>query len=311
MPATDEVWRLQGASEEDATLFQKIANKGHYRKAGGTRQGIYVCSPSGQLLSSVNSLNPEVVLKTIENGLEKWEELSAREKKLPENFSPFTSHRWEDSYPENGLILKGAKADLLSDPPDPSNRGDRWNMDHVWFNEKESYLWIPESRKIGTIHKCPKIIKDRLFRFHFVDNVRGQTLPFAPEEIKTANLNVELVAINDTKLELKIFGDSEAIAKGEWKLGENIWTPKHELDHSISTNILGNAIYDIEKKNFIKFELVVIGNWSGKTENNGRKFGPESGVLGIQYSLAEKIPSDKIAPTFIDLYNANWVKHPL
>ena len=119
-----------------------------------------------------------------------------------------------------------------------------------------------------------------------------------------------LVDIKDTKLELKIFGDSEAIAKGEWKLGENIWTPRHELDHSISTNILGNAIYDIEKKNFIKFELVVIGSWRGKTENNGRKFGPESGVLGIQYSLAEKIPSDKIAPTFIDLYNADWVKHP-
>ena len=262
------------------------------------------------MLSSVNSLDPEVVLKTIENGFKKWENLSVKEKKLPEDFSPFTSHRWEDSYPENGLILKGSKADLLSDPPDSSNRGDRWNIDHVWFNEEESYLWVPGSRKIGTIHKCPKIIKDRLFRFHFVDNVRGQTLPFAPEEIKTANLDVELVAINDTKLELKIFGDSEAIAKGEWKLGENIWTPKHELDHSISTNILGKAIYDIDKKNFIKFELVVIGNWSGKTENNGRKFGPESGVLGIQYSLAEKIPSDKIAPTFIDLYNADWVKHP-
>ena len=33
----------------------------------------------------------------------------------------------------------------------------------------------------------------------------------------------------------------------------------------------------ILRKKFIKFELVVIGNWSGKTENNGRKFGPESG----------------------------------
>ena len=86
MPATDEVWRLQGASEEDATLFQKIANKGHYRKAGGTRQGIYVCSPSGQLLSSVNSLNPEVVLKTIENGLEQWKKLSAREKNCLKTF---------------------------------------------------------------------------------------------------------------------------------------------------------------------------------------------------------------------------------
>ena len=262
------------------------------------------------MLSSVNSLDPEVVLKTIEKGLKEWKNLSVSEKKLPKNFSPFSYHRWEDSYPENGLILKGAKVDLLSDPPSQTNRGDRWNMDHVWFNEKESQLWVPESRKIGTIHECPKIIKDRLFRFHLVDNVRGQTLPFAPEEIKEANLSVELINLIGTNLELKIFGSSEALAKGKWKLGENIWTPKHELDHGISTNILGNALYDTEKKRFIEFELVIIGNWRGKTENNGRKFGPESGMLGIQYNLAKRIPSDKIAPTFIDLYNADWVKHP-
>ena len=34
-------------------------------------------------------------------------------------------------------MLKGAKADLLSDPPRFSDRGDRWNMDHVWFSEEE------------------------------------------------------------------------------------------------------------------------------------------------------------------------------
>ena len=56
--------------------------------------------------------------------------------------------------------------------------------------------------------------------------------------------------------------------------------------------------------------MVIIGNWEGKTENNGRKFGPESGVIGILYNLAENTPSNKIAPTFIDLYNADWVKHP-
>ncbi len=258
----------------------------------------------------MNSLDPEVVIKTINEGLEKWENLPDVERQLPDAFSPVTSHRWEDSYPNNGLILKGAKADLLSDPPNLSDRGDRWNMDHIWFSEDESHLWIPRSKKIGTIHECPKIIKDRLFRFHLVDNVRGQTLPFAPEEIKIANLNVELIDIKNSNIELKIFGDSKAVAKGAWKLGENIWTPTHDLDHSISTNILGNAIYNIEKKYFTKFEMVIIGNWEGKTENNGRKFGPESGVIGILYNLAENTPSNKIAPTFIDLYNAEWVKHP-
>ena len=60
----------------------------------------------------MNSLNPDVVLKTIQKGLDKWSKLSQSDRKLPENFSPKTQHRWEDSYPENGLVLKGAKADL-------------------------------------------------------------------------------------------------------------------------------------------------------------------------------------------------------
>tara|TARA_Y100001970_G_scaffold294276_1_gene449643 strand:+ start:8819 stop:9733 length:915 start_codon:yes stop_codon:yes gene_type:complete len=304
------VWRLQGAKEEDATLFQQIANKGHYRKVGGSRQGIYVCSPSGKLLSSVNSLNPDVVIKTIKEGLEKWKKISEEDKKLPKDFSPSTSHRWEDSYPKEGLILKGAKADLFSDPPIHSERGDRWNMDYVWFSKEESRLWVPKTKIIGSIQECPQIIKDRLFRFHLVDNVRGQTLPFAPEEIEKANLVVKLTNINKSTLEFKISGESEAVAKGEWKLGENDWTPTHELNHSIKTDLLGSATYDINNDRFTKFEMVIIGHWKGRTQNNGRHAGPESGRIGILYNLAENTISNKIAPAFIDLYNAQWVQHP-
>ena len=83
VPATDEVWRLQGAQDEDAMMFQSMADKGHYRKKGGTRQGIYVLSPSGDLLSSVNSLNPDVVLDVIKEGLKKWDTLPRKQKRLP------------------------------------------------------------------------------------------------------------------------------------------------------------------------------------------------------------------------------------
>ena len=129
IPTTDEVWRLQGAQDRDAIMFQEMANKGHYRKVGGSRQGIYICSPSGALLSSVNSLNPDVVLEIVQKGLDTWDQLPVHERKLPEDFTKDIEHRWEDSYPEGGLILKGAKADLLSNPPKFSERGDRWNMD--------------------------------------------------------------------------------------------------------------------------------------------------------------------------------------
>ena len=65
IPTTDEVWRLQRVQDSDAIFFQEMANKGHYRTAGRTRQGIYVCSPNGKLLSSINSLNADDVLKSI------------------------------------------------------------------------------------------------------------------------------------------------------------------------------------------------------------------------------------------------------
>ena len=80
IPATDEVWRLQGVVDKDASIFQEMANKGHYRKAGGSRQGIYVCSPNGSLLASVNSLDPDVVLETIKKGLDKWKELPEKDR---------------------------------------------------------------------------------------------------------------------------------------------------------------------------------------------------------------------------------------
>tara|TARA_B100001093_G_scaffold376511_1_gene361675 strand:- start:3398 stop:4276 length:879 start_codon:yes stop_codon:yes gene_type:complete len=289
-------------------MFQKMANEGHYRKEGGTRQGIYVCSPDGTLLSSVNSLNPDVVLETVKEGLDKWKFLPRSNRHLPDGFSPSISHRWEDSYPEDGLVLKGAKADLLSDPPRFSDRGDRWNMDHVWFNKDEVNLWLPEKYKIGEIHQCPKILKDRLFRFHIVNNVRGQTLPFASEEIKSSDLSVKVIEVDDKEMKIKITGSSNAVAKGPWLLGENIWTPKHELDHEITSTILGKATYDLIEKEFLIFELVALCKWRGMTENNGRKFGPDSGRIGILYNIANDSDINRIAPTFIDQYNAAWVK---
>ena len=291
-------------------MFQEIANKGHYRKVGGSRQGIYICSPSGELLSSVNSLNSNVVLEVIQKGLDTWGQLPVDKKKLPEDFTKEIEHRWEDSYPKDGLILKGAKADLLSDPPKFSERGDRWNMDYIWFNKSEAKNWIPKNHVKGEAIECPSIIKDRLFRFHLVDNVRGQTLPFAPQEIKKSKLQVKIVDVDSLELKMNITGSSLAIAKGHWLLGENDWTPNHLLDHSIETNVLGSAVYNFTQEKFTDFELVIIGRWNGKTQNNGRKFGPNDGHIGIVYNIVGDTYTNKIAPAFVDLYNADWITQP-
>jgi len=287
-----------------------MANKGHYRRVGGSRQGIYVCSPGGKLLASINSLNPDDVLKMIDDGLDKWNNLPLSERQLPENYKPQTVHRWEDSYPVKGLVLKSAKADVFTDPPVQSERGDRWNMDHVWFSKDEARLWLPKDPKEGDTYQLPTILKDRLFRFHMVDNVRGQTLPFAPQEIKEAHVQVKVIKQNKSNIQINISGHSWAVAKGPWLLGENDWTPTHELDHGIQTNLLGDATYNLELETFTDFEMVALGKWHGKTQNNGRHSGPRTGRIGTLYSLATDSPADRIAPAFVDLYNADWIIQP-
>ena len=246
-----------------------MANKGHYRRVGGSRQGIYVCSPGGKLLASINSLNPDDVLKMIDDGLDKWNDLPLSERQLPENYKPQAVHRWEDSYPEKGLVLKSAKADVFTDPPKQSERGDRWNMDHVWFSKDEARLWLPNDPKEGDTYQLPNILKDRLFRFHMVDNVRGQTLPFAPQEIKETNVQVKIIKQKKSNIQIKISGNSRAVAKGPWLLTENDWPPIHELDHSMQTNLLRNATYDVE--------------------------------------LETASPLNRIEPAFVDFYNTDWI----
>ena len=304
------MWRLQRVQDLDATFFQEMANKGHYQTAGQTRQGIYVCSPNGKLLSSINSLNANDVLKSIKNGLEKWNGLSASERQLPSDQTLKPLHRWENSYPDQGLVLTSANADLFTDPPLQTNRSDRSNMDHVWFSKSEARQWLPDDPKEGDVYDLPDNLANRLFCFHLVDNVRGQTLPFASQEIKKSNLQIEVQERHQSNVRIKIRGHSKSVAKGEWLLGKNDWTPTYPLDHSMKTEMLGKATFDLSLNRFMEFEMVAIGKRYGKTQNNSRNNSPDSSYIGFLFTLAENRASEKIAPAFVDIYNADWIVKP-
>jgi hypothetical protein len=143
-----------------------------------------------------------------------------------------------------------------------------------------------------------------------VDNARGQTLPFAPQEIKDSNLQIEVLIRHQTSVQIKITGHSKAVARGQWLLGQNDWTPNYDLNHDMQTNLLGKASYDLGLEKFTEFEMVAIGKRHGKTENNGRQNSPDSGYIGFLFTLAKGDPSDRIAPAFVDVYNADWIIQP-
>ena len=246
----------------------------------------------------------------IKSGLDKWNALPFSERQISSEFKPKVRHRWENSYPGQGMVLNLSKIDLFTDPPVQSGRSDRWNIDHVWFNKDEARLWFPKDPQEGDFYELPDLLTDRLFCFHLVDNTRGQTLPFAPQEIKESNIQIEVQIHRQTSVQIKITGHSKAVSKGLWLLGENDWTPNYELNHGIETNLLGQATYNLGLEKFTEFEMVAIGKRNGKTENNGRKNSPDSSYIGFLFTMAKDKPSDRIAPAFVDIYNTDWIIQP-
>ena len=315
--ATDEVWRLQNGSDPECRFFQEIANQGHYGgRPGTTRQGIYVCTPSGKLLDSTNTLQSERVLRMMETSLQAWGQLADEDRKLPVDSQIRPIHRWEDSYPSSGLVLTMFARDLpMSCDPGEKSRV-KWNRDFVWFSSEEARLWIGPNPQPGDKHQVPPNLVARLVRFHLVDFVRGQTSPRTVEQVAGSMISTEVVQRKGNVVELKVRGKSVNEAPG-LKLDRGSLSPRRRrrmqgLDESngVQSQILGTATFDLSAEKFTAFEAVALGARWGRTRFNGRDWDREkSSPIGFVFQLASPT-TPKVAPGFIAYYDAKWLKRP-
>ncbi len=303
------MYRLQTDDDPECKLFRRAVH-GHDRPSRGTMQGIYVFAAGGVLLGRLNSLDPDAVAAMLESALEKWETVPAADRSLPPGARITPRHRWEDSYPESGLVLVRTARDLAAgfDPGAEPLRP--FNRDQAWFSHDEARRWLPRELRVGAVHAVPRALVERLARFHLVDNVRGQTIPFAEVEVEGSALSTEITAIDGDSVSLRIAGMTAAVALGPWLLGDSYWKPNREWPHSVHTEVRGFARWDRKQERFVEFELLAVGVRSGRTINNGRgrERTRERRPIGIFMTLSAGAP--RVAPTFINVYDADWVRHP-
>ena len=154
--ATDEVSRLQSGDDPESVFFQAMANQGHYGdRPGSTRQGIYVCAPSGKFLASINNNSPDRVLQMMRAGLAAWRQLSVEERQLSNHSAIEPRHRWEDCYPEDGLVVNVLSRDLPEqcNPDLPCEA--KWNQDFLWYSRDEARKWLGADPQPGDEHLVP------------------------------------------------------------------------------------------------------------------------------------------------------------
>lgn len=301
VPAADEVYRLQQGDDPECVFFQEMADHGHYgNRIGGTRQGIYVCTANGKFLASINSNNPDSVLAMLERGLKAWEKLPEEQKRLSplSVFKP--RHRWEDSFPKDGLVLSVITRDLPADCDPSKPCAPKWNQDRVWFSKTEARQWLPRDPKQGDKHELPQELVFRLARLHLVDTVKGQSSPFSRREVAGSQIAAEVVKREGTRVKIKITGTTK---------GDSLGRGLREPAHGVETRILGHAVFDLQKEAFVEFEMVALGTRQGQTQLNGRRRDAESGPIGFVFDLAAA-DAPPIAPAFIRNYDVPWVRLP-
>lgn len=303
------MWRLQRGGDPECLFFQRAVNGGKPITDNGTRQGIYVMAPSGEVLARVNSLKADRVLKMMQEGLQAWQELPEERRHLAPDADLQGEERWEDSRPEDGLLLERIVRDLPDTLPLGEDRSPKSNTDSIWFSKAEVDALIDTaSSDPSTWHPLPRPFARRLACFAFVDNVYGQCIPFDLEDVEVLDLQARVVADREGSLSLQFRGHTSAVEDGTWRLGENLWEPKTMHDHALETNLLGEAVYDRESSRFTSFEMVALGRRSGFTALNSRRFRPEPGRIGYLIRLEERAWA--AAPAYFALYEADWVKQP-
>jgi hypothetical protein len=282
--------------DSDSQFFQKMADSGHYgkRARNKSRQGIYVFTAEGKFLASINNLSADLVLKMMERGLSEWEQLPAARQSATVSVKP-PKHRWEDSYPRDGLVLNVHSRDLPLNHDMEAERLPTWNRDSAWFSKQEAASIVPDDAKVGDEFELPAFFVNRVSRWHLVDFVKGQTEDFKIREIKDAVITAEVVKRESDSVTLSLAGKTNA------QVGSN--------GRGMSTKLLGQAKFDTQNATFTTFKLVALGQRWGKTQFNDRRRQMDKTPIGFVFEMAAQ-DATPIIPGIIWSYDAPWIKQP-
>lgn len=282
--------------------------QGHY--AGrtvptDTRQGTYATAPSGVMLASINTNDPAAMAGMLRLALNKWNSMPPTERML--TFDPASKkgeiRRPENSYPEDGLVIRVFSRDLPRDKKVEDWRAGAWNQDYAWFTKDELRSMLPAKIAPGEKARVPGALSYRLARLNFVDNVRGQTLAYDDQHIKTALLETEVLRRSGGIVTVRIRGATKAERDGEWAIaGFRDMNAPSRQKLGMSLKLYGTAQYDTVKNRFTSFEVVALGTRYGATQYNGRQDDLEPSPIGFFLTQAGTSAVEHVAPSFFWAY---------
>ncbi len=308
VPVADEVGRLQRGEDRECRFFQGFAEHGHYggrRDPSDTRQGTYAVAPSGHFLASVNSRDPADVARMLSEALAAWKKLPRSKRLLADEprESDAPVRRQEARFPAGGASLRVTVRDLpRADLPDDW-RAEAWNEDWAWLHPEElRALFEPAAEaKPGASWDAPAGLARRIARAQLVDFVRGQTTGFGDEHVERAELRVTRAERQGERVQLELAGRSRTQQSGHWRVAG--FDPEQPLQtRGIESEWQGSAVWDVDARELVEFELIVRGSRWGGTQFNARADDLAAAPIGFVFELARLAPDELVAPAQLWYY---------
>lgn len=293
VPAADEVWRLKRKHDPEGDFFRRFCELGHYRggdDSNNTRQGVYAVAPSGRFLTSTNSREPAEVAAKMRDALNQWSQMPDSDRLLENNPESLTEsiERLESKYPADGLVLKIHSRDLPRTDGATDWRATAWNQDYAWLRR-------PEAAALAKAGPIPEDLAVWFARINLLDNVRGQTEAFEPEDVVEAQIRCRETEDAGVPRHLELRGCFHMERSGHWATGDKM----EEQKRGISANLVGLATYDTASERFTAFKAVALGSRWGATRFNGRHDDPGPSSIGWAFELAGTSPAERIAPAHL------------
>lgn len=303
-------WYQRRRQDFEGEFFRKIADQGPRKGQGGsTRQGIYCFTADGELLAYKNAgQDADVMREVLQQALTKWKRLPESRRKpgaVKVEAAGKVDARFVRTPPAGGLVAvvynrildKDERGDFCKGVC-PSLGGDRAARDHLWLTADEVKSLVSVNAKPGDSFPMPKLIAERLLRFHFVDNTRGEPPAWQRNEIRTNDMLLSVVSVDANEVRLSLTGKAMLADQAD------VASSKRGFDATLS----GDLRFDPKKGKFVRFDITAVGqHWGEATFTRNARPGRQP--FGIAIELAGDKPADRIPPQFAREWGAYMGKY--
>lgn len=264
--AIDQAYQRR-QQDTEGEFYRKIAGQGPRSNFNGTTQGFYIATAAGKLLLYNNNRDPDKVRRLMKEKLAEFAASDASRGGAEAIPTSKVDARYNVHPPAGGLVIR-VQAKVLDGYEPTTNR---WQSIFQTALSRDN-LWLSASEHQALARgEIPPAVRERIARFHLVDNTRGEPPMWTKEEVRQMDLRLR---------------DGKLTGAAHLKTGRG--------DRGYDAQLLG--VVEVNEGKVVRFDMVAKGDFWGAGPYTG---GAPAGKfpLGISFTLADGTDlADQVPP---------------